>query len=185
MAATIISITQKLDQVGFYSTDDIVPADLVIDGVTTTWKTVLRVVVGEPPASEDPGVQAGDLLKVDTWFKATNDAGYNVGLGVTLWWYDLDNGLGSAGTWYRLDPESGSTGENVTPDGHHISLGLRSPFLVPEDWPAGHRIVVAVRGDAHSTAWDSDDHDGTADDRLTLDQYGVLMVDHMRVAPAV
>lgn len=184
MTDTIISITQRLDQLGFYSTDQVVPADLVVDLSTTTWKTVMRVVIGEPPTSADPGVQPGDLLKIHTWFKSTNDAGYNVGVGVTLWYYDLDNGVGSAGTWYRLDAESGSTGENATPDGHHLSLGLCTPFIVPADWVPGRRIVIAVRGDAHSTAWDRDG-DGVADDRLTLDQYGVLMVDHLRVSQVV
>lgn len=183
MADTIVSITGRLDQVGFYSTDQIVPADLVVDLSTTTWRTVLRAVVGGAPASVDPGVQPGDLLKIWSWFKATNDVGYNIGLGITLWYYDLDNGLGSSGTWYRVDAESGSTGENVTPAGHHLSPAIFTPFTVPADWPAGHRIVIAVRGDAHSTAWDKDG-DGVADDRLTLDQYGVLMVDVLRAAPA-
>jgi len=163
-----------LDLTGFHTTNEVVPADLVIDLSTSTWKTVMRVVVP---------VQAGDLLDVSAWMKATNDEGYNVGLGAHLWAYDCDPAPGPDGTvpavsvrpWWRLDGEAGSVGENVTKDTHHITLAVAVPYVVPADWPVGHRIVVVLRADAHSTAWDKDG-DGVAEDRLTVDPYGRLTV---------
>lgn len=155
-----------------HSTNEVVPDDLVIDLPTDTWKTILRVVVP---------VQAGDLLDVSAWMKVTDDVGYNVGVGIHLWWYDVDNGLGSSGTWSRLDPDAGSAGMNVTKDVHHLTLGVSVPYLVPADWPVDpdtgkpHRIAIALRADAHSTLWDRDG-DGLAEDRLTVDGCGRLTV---------
>lgn len=168
---TVINLA-GLDVTGFHSTNEVVPSDLVVDLPTDTWRTVMRVVVP---------VQAGDVLDVSAWMKVTDDVGYTVGLGVHLWWYDCDNGLGTAGTWSRLDEPAGSAGMNVTKDLHHLTLGVAVPFVVPANWPVnpdtgvGHRIVIALRADAHSTLWDRDG-DGLAEDRLTVDPNGRLTV---------
>ncbi|MET7412526.1 hypothetical protein [Streptomyces rubiginosohelvolus] len=154
---------------GFHSTNEVVPSSLVVDLPTTTWATIMRVVVP---------VSAGDLLDVSAWCKVTNNikpVAYPVGVGAHLWAYDCDSGLGSAGVWERLDPDAGSVGMNVDRDLHHLILPVEVAYQVPADWPAGHRMVVVLRADAHSTAWDRDG-DGLAQDRLTVDPYGRLTV---------
>ncbi|MFF3034688.1 hypothetical protein ACFVS7_27215 [Streptomyces rubiginosohelvolus] len=171
---TTISLPE-LRLVGFYSTNEVAATSLPVDLPTNTWRTILRAVV---PA------QPGDLLDVSAWFKVTNDirpTAYPVGVGAHLWAYDCDNGLGSAGVWERLDPEAGSVGMNVHRDLHHLVLPVEVAYRVPDDWPAGHRMVIALRADAHSTAWDRDG-DGVAQDRLTVDPYGRLTV--RRYCPA-
>lgn len=154
---------------GFHTTNEPVPTTLRVDLSTATWATIMRVVVP---------VQAGDLLDVDGWFKVTNDLGYNVGVGAHLWMYDVDDGAPSPRpeeTWCRLDPEAGSVGMNVTPNLHHLTLPVAVPYLVPADWPEGHRIVIVLRADAHSTAW-------KPGHTLTVDQVGRLTV--RRYVPA-
>ncbi|MGH3584712.1 MAG: hypothetical protein ACRDQ0_00150 [Pseudonocardia sp.] len=145
---------------GFHSTNEVVPSKLKVDLPTTTWATIMRVVVPVAP---------GDLLDVSAWFKVTNDVGYNVGVGAHLWAYDVDSGQGTAGPWWRLDDVAGSVGMNVTKDLHHLTLPVAVPYVVPADWPEGHRIVIVLRADAHSTAW-------KAGDNLTVDPYGRLTV---------
>ncbi|MFE2021291.1 hypothetical protein ACFW9O_24915 [Streptomyces sp. NPDC059499] len=146
---------------GFYSTNELVPTTLKVDLSTATWSTIMRVVVP---------VAAGDLLDVSAWFKVTNDLGYNVGVGAHLWAYDVDDGAPvprPAESWWRLDPDAGSVGMNVTPDMHHLTLPVALPYQVPDDWPDGHRITIALRADAHSTAW-------KPNHSLTVDQVGRL-----------
>lgn len=151
----------------FHSTNEVVATSLPIDLPTNTWRTIMRVVLP---------VTGGDLLDVSSWFKVTSEAPYNVGVGAHLWGYDLDNGLGAAPeNWFRLDGEAGSVGMNVTKDIHHLTLGVDVPFSVPVDWTEGHRIVIALRADAHSTAWDKDGN-GKVDDHLEVDPYGRLTV---------
>ncbi|MBV7671366.1 hypothetical protein STHAL_18110 [Streptomyces halstedii] len=151
---------------GLYTTNDVATAALPVDLATDTWRTILRVVVP---------VEAGDVLDVGAWFKVTNDVGYNVGVGAHLWAYDVDSGQGTAGPWWRLDAVAGSVGMNVTKDLHHLTLPVAVPYVVPEGWPAGHRIVIVLRADAHSTAW-------KAGDTLTVDKVGRLTV--RRYVPA-
>lgn len=123
-------------------------------------RTVARVIVP---------VSAGQVLDMDGRARFTNDAPlprYTVGISTALWGYDVDSGLGSAGPWWTLDH---STGDNVTPDRHHIPVTITGVYTVPADWPAGHRITVVLRSDAASTqARDGDAV--TADDltRLTV-----------------
>ncbi|MEV0884761.1 hypothetical protein AB0J03_13095 [Streptomyces microflavus] len=164
-----------LQLVGFHSTNEVVPDHLPVDLSPATWRTIMRVVVP---------VAAGDLLDVDAWFKVTNDirpVAYPVGVGAHLWAYDCDSGQGTAGPWWRLDPDAGSVGMNVDRDLHHLTLPLAVPYRVPADWPDGHRLVVVLRADAHSTAWDRDG-DGLAQDWLTVDPCGRLTV--RRYCPA-
>jgi len=168
---TVINLPD-LTLTGFHSTNEVVATSLKVDLPTTTWSTILRVVAP---------VQAGDILDVSAWFKVTNDivpTAYPVGVGAHLWAYDVDDGAVSPRapeTWWRLDEEAGSVGMNVHRDLHHLVLPVAVPYVVPADWPAGHRITIALRADAHSTAWDKDG-DGLAEDRLTVDQVGRLTV---------
>lgn len=168
---TIISRTGHMPMVGYESTAEVVPSSLVIDLPTTTWRTIMRVVV---PCA------AGDLLDVDAWFKVTNDTlgRYTVGVGAHLWAYDVDDGLGAARTeadWWRLTPGAGSPGMNVTRDMHHLTMAFGEGHVVRDDWPEGHRIVIALRADAHSTQWDKDGN-GRADDSLVVEPCGRLRV---------
>lgn len=155
----------RLDITGFESTNKVVPASIPIDLSTETWRTMMRVVIP---------VAAGDLVSAQAWTKTTDDVGYNVGVGQHLWWYDVDLPAAER-VWFRFDEEAGSVGMNNTPDVHHLTLPIAVPCLVPGSWPAGHRMAVVVRADAHSTAWDRDG-DGLAEDKLTVDPAGRLSV---------
>ena len=150
---------------GLHATDEVTASTLPVDLPTDTYRTMLRVVVP---------VDAGDLLDVAAWARVTNDTGrdrgedgYTVGVGYHLWCYDVDAPEGSSGPWTRISPWCG---DNVTRARHHMPLAIDCVYRVPGDWPAGHRMVVVLRADAHSTAW-------VAGDTLTVDQaYGHLTV---------
>jgi hypothetical protein len=155
---TIISTPPGLIPVALYSDDDVVATTLAVDLPTDTYRTMLRVVVP---------VAAGDVLDVSARARVTNDNSYNVGVGYHLWAYDVDAPGGSSGPWWRI---STSNGDNVDRQRHHMPLHIDTVYRVPADWPAGHRIVVVLRADAHSTAWE-------ANDVLTVDQaYGQMIV---------
>ncbi|MFF9205152.1 hypothetical protein ACF1AE_25690 [Streptomyces sp. NPDC014986] len=147
------------------ATREVAAATLPIDLSTSTYRTMLRLVV---PAA------AGDVLDITAWARVTNDTGkdrndpgYTVGVGWHLWAYDCDSGQGSAGPWWRISP---SNGDNVTRVRHHMPMAISTVYAVPDDWPTGHRIVVVLRADAHSTAW-------VEGDTLTVDRaYGELIV---------
>lgn len=159
-----------------YGTDEIVPDRLTVDLRTDTWLTILRVPLLRP-------VAAGDLLKVAAWFRTTNDIPnpYAVGVGAHFWQYDLDYyGPGQSGPPARLSP-TGSVGMNVHRELHHLLLSWTFSYVVPAGWPPGHRIAIMLRADAHSTAWDRDG-DGIAEDHLTVDPQGQLVVDHYTAA---
>lgn len=143
--------------VALHSTDEVVATSLPVDLSTETWRTMLRAVVP---------VAAADQLDVSAWARVTNDCGYVIGVGWHLWAYDVDAALGSAGPWWRI---SLSNGDNVEPKRHHMPLHISTVYEVPADWPAGHRIVVVLRADAHSTAAQSGDV-------LTVDPLGSLVV---------
>lgn len=147
-----------------YATDEVVATTLPVDLSTSTWRTMLRVVVPVAP---------GDVLDVDARARVTTELPYVVGVGYHLWAYDVDDGLGSAGPWTKLGP---SSGDNVDVRRHHLPIHVTAVYTMPADWPAGHRAVVAMRADAHSTAWQQGD-------TITVDQaYGHLTV--RRWAPA-
>lgn len=157
---TIIN-TEGMVLAALYSTNEVAATTLPIG----TWagqayRTMLRAIVP---------VAAGDVLDVDGWSRPTNNAAlprYTVGVTYGLWAYDVDNGLGSAGTWWHIGPECG---DNVSADRHHLPIALTSVYAVPDDWPAGHRIVIVLRADAASTA-------ARAGDALTADPLGTLTV---------
>lgn len=163
----MILSAENLDLAGIWATDEVVPTLLLVDQYSDTYATLLRVVVP---------VNAGDTLDVTGWGRLTNNLGYTVGVGYHLWVYDVDDGVPYAEkTWTRISPLKG---DNVTPQRHHLPIDVSCVWQVPADWPAGHRIVVVFRVDAHSTAW-------TPDDYLTVDQgYGILSVRRWVPKPA-
>ncbi|MEU3654459.1 hypothetical protein AB0E67_16820 [Streptomyces sp. NPDC032161] len=144
--------------VGLHATDECAATALPVDLSSETWRTVLRTVVPVNP---------GDVLDVDACARVTNDTGrsrgkpgYTVGIGYHLWAYDVDApGGSSSDTWRRI---STLNGDNVDRTRHHMPLHTSTVYTVPEDWPTGHRIVVVLRVDAHSTAW-------VAGDTITVD----------------
>lgn len=154
----------NLVPVSLHATSEVVAKNLPVDLPTTTWRTMLRAVVP---------VAAGDLLDVTAWARVTNDCGYTVGVGWHLWAYDADSGQGTAGDWWRI---SLSCGDNVDKARHHMPLAISTIHEVPADWPEGHRIVVVLRADAHSTAWQKGD-------ALTVDPLGHLIVRRWSAPP--
>jgi hypothetical protein len=169
----VIALGGVLALAGLYANEEVTASTVPVDLATATWRTVMRVVVP---------VAAGDVLDVEARARVTNDvgvdrgdAGYTIGVGAHLWTYDCDPDPGPDGTvppvsgrpWTKIAP---SWGDNVSRDRHHLPIGLGAFWTVPADWPAGHRIVVVLRVDAHSTAWKSGD-------TLTVDaDYGQLIV---------
>ena len=151
-----LSITGDLVLKGEYSNDTITPGvTLPVDGVTDTERTVVTRVLPVDP---------GDVLDIDVRSRVTNDtgksrsqAGYTVGVGARLYVYDHDPEPGPDGTvptasereWTKIGP---SWGDNVSRDRHHLPIHITAHWQVPADWPVGHRIVVVLRLDAHSTA---------------------------------
>lgn len=117
-----------------------------VDLPSSTYETLYRLVLG--------GVQPGDLLDITANARVTNNCGYNIGVGWHLWVYDYTDPARSSGTWYRV---SHFMGENVTPDMHHMPLTINALVRMPSTWVAGHRPVVVLRADAHSTAWQEGD----------------------------
>lgn len=133
-----------------------------IDLPSTTYRTLYRVVLG--------AVSPGDVLDVTGEARVTNNAGYTVGVGWHLWIYDYNNPAKTAGPWWRI---SQLMGDNVdTAVRHHMPLHIDTLHRMPDDWPPGHRPVVVLRADAHSTAWEPGD-------TLDVDAgYGQLIVRH-------
>lgn len=131
--------------------------DLAVDLSTSTWKNVMRVVTGP--------LNPGDLIEVDARVRLTNNCGYTIGIGVHLHGYDYN---GDRTVWWPLAPISGQNVDSVIT--HHLPVNTDAAYEVPDGtkgiyqqagepavWPAGHRLVVALRLDAHSTAWRSGD----------------------------
>jgi hypothetical protein len=146
---------------------DAIPVDLS----SSSYRTLYRVVLGP--------VSRGDKLRITGEARVTNDVGYpdgrryTVGVGWHLWIYDYNNPLKTAGPWWRVSQLSG---QNVTVDMHHMPLGITTVADVPDDWTDGHRPVVVLRADAHSTAWQ---YNGGGD-TLTVDAgYGQLIAEHL------
>lgn len=149
-----------------------------VDLSSSSYRTLYRVVMGP--------VEPGDMLDVDASARVTNDVGvgvtggrrYTVGVGWHLWIYDYSNPLKTQGPWWRI---SQLMGDNVSPDRHHMPLPLSTLYRMSDDWPSGHRPVVVLRADAHSTAWA---YNG-GDDTLDVDPgYGQLTVRHWAKPPA-
>lgn len=148
---------------------DFVPVALIHDTqVTATvlplstvagsnFKTMSRIVVAVDP---------GDIIQIIGRSRVTNDAGYNTGVGYYMWMYDTDDGVPYAQkTWTKIGEMNG---DNVNTQRHHMPLHLTDCYQVPPTWPAGHRIALIFRADAHSTA-------AVAGDNIDVDSgYGCI-----------
>ena len=141
-----------------------IPVDLASD----TYKILYRVVTG--PLSPGEALDISADARVSNAVGYPNGARYTVGVGWHLWAYSYTNPLRISGPWWRISHLMGS---NATPDLHHLDLHISRWYRVPEDWPPGHRMVIVLRADAHSTAWKSNG----GGDTLTVDSgYGQLIV---------
>lgn len=161
LLAPMVAVSTTADQkpAAVYADDELVASSIPVDLTTETAVRLMRVVVP---------VEAGDVLDITAEGRITNDDTYNIGVGSFLAWYDVDDGIAwpHAWPWTRIGTP---TGDNVTPARHHMPLTLTRVYMVPADWPSGHRMVVNLLVDAHSTAWRSGD-------TLTVDAYGQLVV---------
>jgi hypothetical protein len=145
--------------VAVYSDDTRQNTTVSVDLSTNTPVRTMRIVVP---------VQAGDLLDIMAEGRVTNDLTYNVGIGSRLTWYDVDDGV----PWPHKLPwtQIGQpTGDNVDRQRHHMPLTLSRLYRVPDTWPTGHRMVINLMVDAHSTAW-------RAGDKIKIDTYGAMIV---------
>lgn len=145
--------------------------EIPVDTSTSSYRYLYRVVMGP--------VSRGDMLKVTGEARVTNDVGYpngtryTVGVGWHLWLYDYSTTEKMNGTWWRI---SQLRGQNVTVDMHHMAMSVTTLAKVPDTWIDGHRPVVVLRADAHSTAWAVNG----GNDTLTVDAgYGQLMAEHL------
>ncbi|MYX16846.1 hypothetical protein GTY67_26215 [Streptomyces sp. SID8374] len=141
-----------------------IPVDLPSD----TYRMLYRVVTGP--------LSPGDALDISGDARVTNDCGYpggtryTIGVGWHLWAYSYTDPARSAGPWWRV---SHLMGDNVDPTRHHMPLHIGRWYRVPDDWPPGHRMVIVLRADAHSTAWKANG----GKDTLAVDAgYGQLVV---------
>lgn len=162
---TIVRTTPGQAPVEIISDDEVVAPSIPVDLSSNTGKMLLRVVVGDAGV----GVAPGEVLDIDARARVTNDLSYTVGIGYHVWRYDVDDGQPwPHSPWVRIGPLNG---DNVWKSPrHHMPLHTSAVYKVPADWPAGHRIVVLLQVDAHSTAWQ-------AGDTITVDQaYGLLVV---------
>ncbi len=135
-----------------HSSDVLVDELAVTDAAGIGFETVLRAPV---PVSK------GDTLDVSGYFRVTNDLPANVGVAGHLWAYDLD---GDQSAHWRIGP---ATGDNVDRARHHMPITLDTVYTVPNDWPTGHRMMIAMKADAHSTATDG---------LVTVDDNGNLII---------
>ncbi|MEV4000989.1 hypothetical protein [Actinomadura sp. NPDC049753] len=159
LPATVVGTTADQRPVALYADDAVVASTIPVDLSPDTPVRTMRVVVP---------VAAGDVLDVTAEGRVTNDLAYNVGIGSRLQWYDVDDGIAwpHAWPWTTIGTP---TGDNVDPQRHHMPLTLTRAYTVPADWPAGHRMVINLMVDAHSTAWRSGN-------TITVDAYGALIV---------
>lgn len=158
--ALTVATTPEQHPVSLHADDTPVSATIPVDTSASTGTVrVMRVVVP---------VQAGDVLDITAEARVTNNVGYNVGVGSYLAWYDVDDGVPwpHAQPWPRIGT---ATGDNVNPQRHHMPITLTRAYIVPGTWPAGHRMVINLMVDGHSTAAQSGD-------ALTVDPYGQMIV---------
>lgn len=161
---------------GVQASDDVQSTSIPIDLPSTTYRLLYRLITGP--------LYAGDLLDISGDARVSNAAGYpsgtryTVGVGWHLWAYSYTDPARSSGPWWRI---SQLMGDNVDPTRHHMPLHISTLYQVPDDWPAGHRMAICLRADAHSTAWNANG----GDDTLTVDAgYGQLIVRRWSAAPA-
>lgn len=131
-----------------------------VDISSNTPSRTMRVVVP---------VAAGDYLEITAEDRITNNTGYNMGIGMKLWWYDVDDGVPWPHTvpWTQINPP---TGDNVPPARHHMPITINRVYRIPSDWPVDHRIVINTMVDAHSVAGRD------VGEYIKVDSYGALIV---------
>lgn len=142
---TIIATTATQVPTGLVHDDEVVATTLPVSTVSgSNFKTLLRVVT---PAA------AGDILDITGRARVTCELSYTCGVGYYLWMYDADDGVPYANkTWTKIGPYNGdNVWESVTANRHHMPLHISDCYQVPSTWPAGHRMVIVFRADAHST----------------------------------
>lgn len=133
---------------GLFYSDEVVAATLPVTGWAGEGLRIIARVITGP-------LHAGNLVDADGWGRAVSRMPYLVGVAAHLWGYDADGeGETSERPWWRLGR---SFGDNVTPDRKYLPFGCGAVWQVPDGWPAGHRMVVVLRADAHSTAATSGD----------------------------
>lgn len=143
------------------SADELACATLPV-ATSSTMRTVLRTAVPAEP---------GDLLKAAARMQITNDTGAVVGAGWHLWVYDCDLPADipvSQRPWTMIGPW---LADNVPPDRHHMPMQTSATWVVPEDWPPGHRAMVVLRAAAFRTSYQ-------AGETVRVDDgYGLLAVE--------
>lgn len=152
-----------------YGSDDNVclESGIPVDLPTNTFRWIYRAVVP---------VKANDILRIHAEARVTNDVGrlpgqtrYTVGIGWSLWWYDVDDtsGVHYNDRSYRIGTPMG---DNVDVPRHHMPLYIARRWKVPATWEVGHRAAIILKADAHSTSWAKNDDN----DKITVDNYGSL-----------
>ncbi|MFB6696386.1 hypothetical protein [Streptomyces rubiginosohelvolus] len=138
-------------------------------GTSSTRRVLLRTAVAVNP---------GDALDVSARAQITNDTGKIIGVGSALWVYDVDLEPVvpvSERPWSQIAPH---LADNCDPDRHHMPLHMGAWWVVPADWPPGHRVMVAYQAAAFRTA-------PAAGETVRVDQgYGQLVVRRYVPAPA-
>ncbi|MEO3976293.1 hypothetical protein [Streptomyces sp. CAU 1734] len=134
-----------------WGTNRITPGvTLPIDLSDQTYRTISSLVV---PCA------AGDVFDIRARARVSNRTGgdgltgYTVGVGEHVWGYDLDD-PDPARPVFMITSLNGDNCERVR---HHMPLYVDGMWKTPADWPAGHRLAVILRMDAHSTAARSGD----------------------------
>lgn len=127
-------------------------ADVAATDVLTTktlpvaTSSTRRVLLRTPVA-----VQPGDALDVTARAQITNDTGRIIGVGSALWVYDVDVEPPvpvSERPWTQIAPH---LADNCDPNRHHMPLHMGAWWVVPADWPPGHRAMVAYQAAAFRT----------------------------------
>ncbi|ARF75674.1 hypothetical protein B7C62_28030 [Kitasatospora albolonga] len=149
------------------ATDDLRLLALPV-GTSSTRRVLLRTAVPVNP---------GDALDVSARAQITNDTGRVIGVGVHLWVYDVDVEPAvpvAERPWTRIAPH---LADNCTPNRHHMPLHMGAWWVVPEDWPPGHRVMVAFQAAAFRTS-------PAPGETVRVDQgYGQLVVRRYVPAP--
>lgn len=153
----------------------------------TGLRTVAVLSVGQRGADVPGALLPGDLLKMYGRVRFTNDIGpisYTVGISAWFDGYDIDDGVSSAdkvwvSSWLPDSDFGARSGMNVDRNiVHHLLMSLPGDwYRIPDTFPAGHRLAVAWRGAAASTAYAKNG----GGDVITIDNYVSIAAEHWRL----
>jgi hypothetical protein len=153
----------------------------------TGLRTVAVLSVGQRGADTPGALLPGDLLKIYGRVRFTNDIGpisYTVGISAWFDGYDIDDGVASAdkvwvSSWLPDSDFGARSGMNVDRNiVHHLLMSLPGDwYQIPDTFPAGHRLAVAWRGAAASTAYAKNG----GGDVITIDNYVSIAAEHWRL----